>query len=123
MANERRADRAGDAVNEVPQQEWRQVLDDFSKLHDECRVTVEVRTQQGNLTVLRDGPFKGISADHPGPSDRVYVLVGQAAADDFTHAVSSPKHVWLRGRDRVEIEASDGSKTMVFCQNHQREAA
>lgn len=118
---------------EIPAAAWREALDDFSRRHRDCAVEIvesqgPVRGGGENLrrkVQVSDLPLKGVSADHAGERDKIYVSVGERPEEEFTHVISSPRRVLVGagGGDQVEIETADGSRTLVRCRGHKTKAA
>ncbi len=116
---------AGAHRRDVPQAHWRATLDAFSKRHNDCQVNVEVRSGGQTRREVKDRLLRGVSSDRNGGNDHVYVMTAgeRARMDDFSHMIEHPSRVVLEGEETLEIEATDGSCTIVHCVRHVGEQA
>jgi hypothetical protein len=108
------------ATHEIAQSEWTAFLDAFSKEHQGLTATVLVVSPDVGAQEAAQGlPFVGISADRKGSAkDSITILLGTEADDHAEHRVASATHVWVKAdgespNDTLEIEAGDGSKTIL----------
>ena len=107
-------------TQEIQRGEWTTFFDTFSKMHPGDTATVQVLDPDlGVSEEARSLPFVGISADRKGSEkDAIWILLGTEAEDHLEHMVPEPTHVWLKSGDTskgdaLEIEAEDGTKTIV----------
>jgi hypothetical protein len=100
---------------EIPKNEWREFLDDFTRENLGAQVTIEVQDPEaGSQVEARDLPLQGIAADNK----EVAVIVGDETDPALTHIVHGASRLAVEystgGRvSSVEIESSDGSRTLV----------
>src|SRR5947209_20323229 len=101
-------------TREIPHEEWNAFFETFSKQHEGWLVTVEVSGRDiGAQEEAHELPLVGITADlKGGGADAVSIIVGRAAADHITHAVTGAAHVRLEqaegGADEaLQVEAAD----------------
>lgn len=111
---------SANAGDEIPPDAWGKKLDDFS--HRGCRVSIEQIAGENRQVQVEDEPLNGISADHPGKREKIYISVGEKPDQELTHIITSPRRLWMDGAGKVEIESANGERTIVRCRAH-REAA
>jgi hypothetical protein len=110
-------------TREIPRDEWRAELDQFSREHEGCLARVEVIAADGEpRTEANDLPLQGVSADSP-TTDAVAVVVGDRADDHLTHEVADAVSVAMEESDGgddtgVRIRAADGTTIHVACTQH-----
>jgi len=108
------------ATVEIPQDEWAQFFDSFSKRHQRWLATVEVLGSAiGAQVETRELPLEGITAE-PGPGGRytIEIMAGEAPAKHVGHVIASPKRVLLKetetgATEALEIESADGETTLL----------
>ncbi len=104
-------------TREIPREQWRSFLDDFSKQHRGQKATVEVLDQDRGDQHEADGlTFVGISADEKAGENVIAVMVGDKPERHEERLINKPAHVRVRDEGRqasIEIEPSDGPKTLV----------
>jgi hypothetical protein len=111
------------ATREIPREEWIRFFDDFSKQHQGWIVSLEVLGSDiGDQEEAAGLPLVGISADAKGGENRIVIIVGGRVDDDVTRIIEAPKRVWLKppqsvADEAVEVEAGDGTKTLVTFQH------
>ncbi len=101
-------------TREIPREQWRKFCDDFSRAHQGENVVVEVLDREAGDQREAEGlPFVGISADEKNGENVIEVMVGERGQQQ--HLINKPSHLRVdEGRKpTVEIEASDGPKTLV----------
>lgn len=105
---------------EIPRQEWIEFLDEFTREHQGRQVDMEVLGSDiGAQTEAHDMPLQGVSADvrKAGEHD-VSIVVGDEQNPPLTHIVPQARHLRIErtdtgNDDTLEIEAADGSKTLL----------
>ncbi len=104
-------------TREIPREQWRSFCDDFSRKHKGEKASVEVFEQgRGSRPETRNLPFVGISADEKAGENIISVMVGERADDHESHLINNPAHLRVLEegkRSSIEIEPSDGPKTLV----------
>ena len=112
------------ATREIAQREWGSFLDEFSRQHREEMVSVEVIGDDvGAQPEAEALPLVGISADDKGSeAGTISVLLGTEPEDHAEHRIDAPTHLWLKStgdqaKDALEIEAADGTKTIIQMQS------
>src|SRR4051812_8475354 len=82
-------------TREIPINEWRPFLDQFSQSHLGEKVTVKVMGPDiGEQTEMRNLPLVGITADtKDSDGERIDVSAGDTPRLQVTHAVIHPSHV------------------------------
>lgn len=107
-------------TREITRNEWKQFLDDFSKQHQGRSASVQIIGDDlGSQQEATSLPFVGISADDSGSAKGgIEVMLGTERDDHLEHLISDPTHLWLKsangqGTEALEIEASDGTKTIL----------
>ncbi len=109
------------STRSIREEEWEEFLDSLSREMSSRPVTVQVvdpelgyQLETGRL------PFVGASADlNAGGGPRIEVMVGTLEANHTTHSIMRPRAVRIEEDDQgapevLEIEAADGSKTLVL---------
>lgn len=112
------------APAEIPEADWQTVLDGFSRSHRDCPVRIEQVQGAEHKVQVERAPLNGISSDHPGGRDALYISVGETPGQAITHEVASPRRLRLDAAapDSAEIEAADGARTVIRCLEHRRAA-
>jgi hypothetical protein len=112
------------ATQEIPKDQWQEFLDTFSRLHQGWLADVQVLGDPAARHFETKGlPFKGASYDDKGTGkNEVSIFIDQSPEEDITHTVSSPSHIRLEQTDSgvdqgLEVEANDGTKTVVRFRN------
>ncbi len=110
-------------TRDIAQDEWATFFDTFSKEHQGLLATVHVISADlGAQEAAKDLPFVGISADQKGSDhNSITIFLGTEADDHIEHRVVSPTRTWLKSTgepatDVIEVEAVDGSKTIIELQ-------
>jgi hypothetical protein len=105
------------AMREIPRDEWGPFFDEFSRNHVDDEVTVEEREPDaGTHNLARDLPLQGITAVTSGQTNEIEIITNDTQAGVITHVVKGPTHVRIddTGEEHlIEIEATDGAKTLV----------
>lgn len=104
----------------VPAEQWRGFTDDFSRLHEGQRVTIDIVDPQGSSQhVAQNLPLMGMSIDTAGtrPSS-IEIAVGGNADGLITHVVDLPMAITLETiQDRdiaLLIEPARGPRTVLL---------
>jgi hypothetical protein len=107
-------------TEEIPRNRWIDFLDELTREHQGDPVVVEVFDSEiGAQTQARDMPLQGISADvRPAGEHDVSIIMGNEPNPPLTHMVPQARHVRVERSDggnaeSVEIEAGDGSRTLL----------
>jgi len=102
-------------TKEIPENQWRQFFDDFSKEHAGWVVDLEVIGRDiGDQEEVNNLPLVGISADVKGTERRIEIMAGLRTESHVTRIVNKPRRVWLKTPEGdIEIESEDGTKTLV----------
>jgi len=108
---------------ETNRSSWKDFLDDFSKRHALRPARIEIFGEEIGARELGDVlPFVGVSYETKGDAagSVEVVLGGETAADQrhLTHLIPSVEHIYpyldAAGIEQgIEIEASDGTKTLL----------
>jgi hypothetical protein len=107
---------------EIPRDQWIRFLDRFAREHQGWSVRVEVLDLELGAQVEVSGlPLQGMSADDRGSEHDISITVGDARNPVLTHMIPGAQRLWVqssgRGADAaLEIESSDGSRTLVRLQ-------
>jgi hypothetical protein len=107
-------------TEEVPRGEWIGYLDVLTRNHQGEPVTVEVLDgKEGAQVEASNLSLQGISADvkRSGEHD-VNIILGAERNPPLTRMIPEARHIRVERGDRgldeaLEIEAADGSKTLV----------
>jgi hypothetical protein len=108
------------AVEQIPQEEWLEFLDDFSLKHEDEVATLEAYGPgTGDHVAAVSLPLMGVSADeHDGELGGISIALGAEAGDHLTHTITQPTEVWLQTDESEEsevldIRSSDGTTTLL----------
>jgi hypothetical protein len=104
-------------TQEIARSEWEHFLDEFSKLHQGERATVQVIGEEdGVQTEAESLPFVGISAEVKGSEKgAIVVMLGTEADDHVEHEVRNASRLWQKpSGDALEIDSTDGTKTILL---------
>jgi Family of unknown function (DUF5335) len=102
----------------IPQDQWCEALDTFSRQHEGWIVNVAVSSGDGqSRTEARNLPLQGVSCDAPG-SQRIAVMIGNQPEKHLTHEIARAVAVAIEQTDNgadggIRIRAADGSETHV----------
>jgi hypothetical protein len=107
-------------TREIPRDQWREFLDQFSREHEGWQVTVEVLADRnGDQIITQEKPLLGISySGEQGTNANISVIAGEQAADNVNHMVSSPSRLWVAQSDLgepqgLQIESETDPTTLV----------
>ena len=107
-------------TREIPRQEWKSFLADFSRRHAEVPATLEVFAEElGDRTEARELPLVGIGIEEKGSeAGSLEILLGDRPDSNLTHKVTGVERIYLLsgesgGEEDLEIEAADGTKTLL----------
>src|SRR3954468_22726498 len=105
----------------IPENDWIEFADRFSRDHLGWLATVQVLDGSGVLLLAKDLPLQGISFDTKGSRPcSIAGSVGDTPADPPRHVVDLP--LPLREADEpdgsidLQIEPADGSQTLIHLQ-------
>ena len=108
---------------EIPRKAWVERLNEFTAVHDGWLVSVDVLSPDiGAQRQIDNLPLLGVSADRINHDGAVAVSVAQSGAGHFTHVIHEVKRIYVERTDdgadaALQIESSDGTKTIVLAQN------
>lgn len=106
--------------SEIPQEQWSDFVDQFSRDHTGWPVTVEVLSgESGPQRLAQEQPLQGISFDTAGtrPS-ALQIGVGDRPSVNIQHTVELPLHIRLASdeaqeRGTLQIEPARGPSTLL----------
>jgi len=105
---------------EIPEQQWIQYFNGFSKEHAGWPTTIEVLTAEtGPQLVARNLSLQGISFDASGTRPgTIQVAAGDGPGANMSHVIDLPLHIRevqddLNGDVTIEIEPARGAVTLV----------
>lgn len=118
------------ATREIERSKWNEEFNRLSREHLGWVISVEVIGEEmGAQIESRQMPFGGISADFKDKENRIEIGVGASSQAHVTHAIIEPVLVYLKQNEMaedeaLEIEAADGTKTIVrFRTSNQAQSA
>jgi hypothetical protein len=120
MGSKRVAPLAAQAPRKIPRSEWQGFLDDFSTRRDDWLTTIEIVQpgQTRRVEAARDLPLEGISFDL---GEQITSLaLGKDPAAHLTHTIPLTTKITLKTDAGLEIEAADGTKTVVRCRRPEK---
>src|SRR5688500_16715363 len=104
---------------ELPDEQWLNFFDRFSREHASWPVTVEVLSREtGPQRLVEEQPLQGISFDAAGSRPcTIHIGAGDAPSANFTHVIDLPLHIRVaddesRGMGTIEIEPAQGPPTL-----------
>jgi hypothetical protein len=105
---------------EIPEDQWIDFFDRFSREHPGWPVTVELLSPEtGPQRLFQEQPLQGISFDLAGTRPcTIQVGAGDDPAANFSHTVDMPLHIRLAddqpgGAGTIEIEPARGAATLM----------
>ena len=109
----------------IPRDQWVRFLDDFTREHQGWRVRIEVTGGARSGVQAQDVPLEGVSADLRGSEQGISITVGNEQEPGLTHFIPGARRLVVRrtgaGNDEaLEIEAGDGSRTVLRLQQVMR---
>jgi len=101
-------------MREIPKSNWKQYLDQFSRLHHGQGAEIESGSGEMAWAQARGVPLLGVSAEE----NRIEIVAGEVGGAHLRHAVEGAVRMWgAEWNDGVsgvlEIEVEDGSRTRV----------
>ncbi len=106
-------------TREIPRSEWTQFFAEFTRENRGAHATIEITGRDiGDQMQIADEPLDGVAADDKDGESRIWITFAGRGRDHLSHSVQDPAAVRLRTFDpetglTLEIEARDGSKTML----------
>ena len=103
----------------IPEDQWIEYVDRFSRDHLGCSVTIEVLDKEmGPQNVAADLPLEGISFDTKGTRPTsIEITAGDGADQHVSHLIDMPLHIrqarGTNGDIDVQIEPATGPVTLV----------
>ncbi len=108
------------ATRELPREEWKPFLNEFSTLHQGEKASLEVIGDDvGDQEEANSLPFVGVSVDTKGSeAGAIMIMLGTEADDHLEHLIVTPTHLRIKvdgdlEQDVLEIEDEDGIKTIL----------
>ena len=105
---------------EIPEEQWIQYFNDFSRQHVGWNATIEALSQETGPQRIADGlAFQGISFDASGSRPcTINVGAGDDVRANVSHTVDLPLHIRRADDERsgevtIEIEPARGPATLV----------
>lgn len=110
-------------TQEITRDKWQPFLDRFSKEHQGYVASIQVIEDETGVQMAAESlPFVGISAEDQGSEKgSIIIMLGTEANDHIEHMVNDVGHLWQKtagatSGDALEIEATDGAKTILQLQ-------
>ena len=109
----------------IPQDQWREELESFSRSHEGWLVRVAVTASHGQSQIeVGDTPLQGVTADVNRPLT-ITVMVGHQPETHLTHQVANARKLAFEQTEAGAISAlmiwaGDGTKTAVEIQSPMR---
>ncbi len=99
---------------EIPRDQWPSFLPRFGSEHLGWRVRLQShRPGRGKLIEVEDSPLQEMMDEQAGEHEQISIVLGDPAQRHETHVVEDPTRVFLSPEGELEIDASDGSVTLV----------
>ncbi len=105
-------------TQEIPRAQWTPFFDEFNLRHEGWIVNVEIMGNDIGDQEQARKPLAGVMADLKDPIARIEISVGNQLDGHVVHIIEAPERVWCKspsiaGDEAIEIEGSDGRKTLV----------
>ena len=104
---------------DVPRQDWRRTLDEFSTMHEGWLVSLDLLAPTlGAQPQICDLPLRGITAETDAHASAITIAAARSDGDQLTHVIQSPTHVRIERTDKgadvaLEIESADGTAAIL----------
>jgi hypothetical protein len=105
---------------EVPQQEWRRTLDEFSTVHDGWLVSLDILAPGlGAQHQIHDLPLRGITAENDSRGGAIVISAARGDGEQITHIIHAPSSVRIErtnegGDVALEIGSDEGAAILRF---------
>ena len=110
-------------TREIIRNQWQPFMEDFNRQHQGEIAAIQVIGEEiGAQYAAESLPFVGITSEDTGSEKgTLAILLGTEPNDHVEHRISAPTHLWVtstrdRVKDTLEIEAADGTKTILQVQ-------
>ena len=108
-------------TQEILHYEWERFFDEFSRLHRDWLVTIEMLGPDiGDQLQVRNLPLDGIAVEpNEVGEDQIMIIAGTQPNARISHTIPSPDRVFLKQNDEgadeaLEIESIDGTVLISF---------
>jgi len=103
---------------EIPREEWPMAVTAFGEERRRWLVSLEVLGPDvGVQPEVHDLPLEGLSAEPAEKGGIISIFVERSPTDHLTHTITNPSRIRVEESDNrtdaMEIEAADGTKTIV----------
>jgi hypothetical protein len=102
----------------ISQEGWTQALEEFSRMHKHCWVTLEEIGSSGACLQASGVPLLAVGADLRNGRATAYVTLGSDHEYGLTHIVRSPVAVRLRLPWELEFDRAGDVRTVIRCIGH-----
>jgi Family of unknown function (DUF5335) len=106
--------------HEIPEDQWIEFFDRFSREHPGWPVTIELLSQEsGPQRIAQQLPLLGISFESKGTRpNAVLIGAGDRTTPNISHAIDLPLHIRVADDERsssvtIQIEPAHGPITLV----------
>ena len=109
------------ATHDIPRENWATFLDEFSRTHTGALVTVETVDAQSDPRIEAKAlPLGGLTFENKdGEGDTISLLLGAETADQMTHTITGPKHVYHKtGAGIISDEVNAGEILEITSAGH-----
>ena len=109
------------ALQQIPQEQWADYLDNLSRQYESGMVSVDVRGDSlPPQQAIRPQPFLGISYESKGSgAGRIDIMFGGEETSHATHAITSPVKLMVQENtpieqvDMIQIDGAEGEPTTL----------
>lgn len=103
---------------EIPREQWPMAVTSFGEQHRRWLVSLDVLGPEiGAQPEVRELPLEGISAEPTEKGGLISIFVARSVNDHLTHLIQNPVSIRVEendaGADAMQIEAADGTQTIV----------
>jgi len=104
---------------EIPRDAWPQALDQFSVIHEDWLISVDVLAPAiGAQPEVHDLPLVGLVAEPRDGGGIITISAARPGVGQITHTIHSPTRVWIERTDEgadaaLQIESAAGTTTIV----------
>jgi hypothetical protein len=105
---------------EVPREDWRHTLDEFSAVHDGWLVSLDILAPAlGAQPQIHDLPLRGVTAESDSRGPAITIAAARSDGEHITHIVHAPSRVRIERTDdgadvALEIESPEGAAILRF---------
>ncbi len=101
-------------LREIPHEYWPEFLSSFASEHRGLAVTLERHSPAGVMVEAQDWPLRQVVSEADEGHRQISILIGKEEGAALTHVVEEPTSVRVIDEERVELEAADGTVSVIY---------